>query len=272
MDMSPLLGGLVLTLLQLHTGDGHVLVKPEVSAYFGDDVILPCRYSSSDAPSNVTQVQWFRKQQSADHIIIVYHTIYGLDITNTTLSGRLKFSSGGSPVEDASILIAPVRPADQGEYICEFITFPAGNLRATTTLTLTEARAETGPLSKGHTAAVAMATILAVLLLATVVFVISARRRNNIIRHINNDRNPPPPLTQTEDVTYADVTFQRPPVIGPDATLDYMTVTPNNQLGSAPPSSRGSDCDWPPCPEVETVYSAVKLQPRDRSTGCDQRF
>lgn len=60
-----------------------------------------------------------------------------------------------------------------------------------------------------------------------------------------------------KDVTYADVTFRRPPGPKPDAWLEYTAVQPNSQLESAFPTQE-LDCDWPTA-DRETLYSAVRV-------------
>lgn len=105
-----------------------VTVSPKVFGLLGTNVTLPCTFNSEKTSFSLTQVQWERESQK----ILVYDPMYGLNVSSSALSGRLKLVNTSKV--DGSIHIRNVSMSDGGEYTCRVTTFPDGSYFGTTKL------------------------------------------------------------------------------------------------------------------------------------------
>ncbi|KAG9482115.1 nectin-2 isoform X1 [Eleutherodactylus coqui] len=113
--------GLLCSVLQAQD----VSVMEKVTAYIGDEITLPCSFTSTDPSQRVSQIMWLNGTES----LAASSGHFG-DYVKDTQRYQLVKQSNTSIV----LKISPVKYSDEGEYICEVTSFPAGNARATTTV------------------------------------------------------------------------------------------------------------------------------------------
>ncbi|XP_023560271.1 nectin-2 isoform X3 [Octodon degus] len=137
--LSPTLPLLSLLLLQLReTGaqDMQVQVLPEVQGQLGSTVELPCHLLPHTQNVNVTQVTWHRLNGVS---VAAFHPNFGTHFPNQQASQeRLAFVRAGQGAKtnlyDATLAIRDLRLEDEGNYTCEFATFPKGTRSGVTWL------------------------------------------------------------------------------------------------------------------------------------------
>ncbi|XP_067172970.1 nectin-2 isoform X2 [Apteryx mantelli] len=114
-----------------------VQVREEVVALVGEEAVLPCVLAAAGPHLKVSQVTWVRAGGSGGRRnIAVLHprlapSFPGEDEDGEG-GGRLRFR--GHSLQDATLLLQPLRLTDQGVYTCEFATYPDGNQGASTRL------------------------------------------------------------------------------------------------------------------------------------------
>ncbi|XP_038623277.1 nectin-2 isoform X3 [Tachyglossus aculeatus] len=133
---------LLLLLLLLGAGaqDLKVEVTPEVRGRLGGTVDLPCRLLPTGPDVKVSQVTWVRWDGvGRSYSVAVSHPEHGASYPDPETDGRrLKFLSAGlggeAALRDATLQVRELRAQDQGNYTCEFATFPRGNSKGATWL------------------------------------------------------------------------------------------------------------------------------------------
>ncbi|XP_036130740.1 nectin-2 isoform X3 [Molossus molossus] len=137
----PLLSLLLLLLLLRETGaqNGPVGMPPEVRGRLGDSVQLPCYLQSHGPKGNISQVTWQRLDPSgAIQSVAAFHPSHGLSFPSSQYGKeRLSFVTlGQNPgaMRDATLALQGLRVEDEGNYSCEFATFPQGTSRGVTWL------------------------------------------------------------------------------------------------------------------------------------------
>ncbi|XP_053308681.1 nectin-2 isoform X2 [Spea bombifrons] len=104
-----------------------VTTKDKVTGMLGGEVILPCTFTSNDPSVHVSQVIWRRDGVN----MAAFSPQHGTHVQDNV---RIQFVD---PTQtSAAIRITKLLAADEGEYVCEVTTFPAGNRLATTRLTV----------------------------------------------------------------------------------------------------------------------------------------
>nr|KAF6272584.1 nectin cell adhesion molecule 2 [Pipistrellus kuhlii] len=142
---TPLLPLLLLLLLrEAGAQNGRVSMPPEVRGRLGDTVELPCHLLSPGPKGNVSQVTWQRLDPSGDlQSVAAFHPSHGLSFPSRQFpKDRLSFRSmGQSPgarpgaeLRDATLVLQGLRVEDEGNFSCEFATFPLGTSRGVTWL------------------------------------------------------------------------------------------------------------------------------------------
>ncbi|XP_012888017.1 PREDICTED: nectin-2 isoform X1 [Dipodomys ordii] len=128
---------LLLLLLLRETGaqDVQVQVLPEVRGLLGGAVELPCHLLSHSPGVRITQVTW----QLLNSAVAAFHPSYGVHFPNPqSTKDRLSFVRAGddaqSDLRDATLVIQELKVEDEGNYTCEFATFPNGTRRGVTWL------------------------------------------------------------------------------------------------------------------------------------------
>ncbi|XP_006901322.1 PREDICTED: poliovirus receptor-related protein 2 [Elephantulus edwardii] len=136
---------LLLLLLLLHfweTGaqDVRVHVLPEVRGVLGNTVELPCQLLSPSNNVRISQVTWQRLDAAGGTPnVAVFHPAYGPSFPSLKPGQeRLSFVSigkgSGANLQDATLAFKGLRVGDEGNYTCDFATFPNGTIRGVTWL------------------------------------------------------------------------------------------------------------------------------------------
>ncbi|MBZ3878150.1 Nectin-2 [Sciurus carolinensis] len=136
--LSPTLPLLLLLLLLQETGaqDVRVQVLPEVRGRLGGTVDLPCLLLPRTSEVRISQVTWQRLDAAA---VAAIHPSYGIDYPSPKSNKeRLSFVRAGQGTKtdlwDATLAFQGLMVEDEGNYTCEFATFPNGTRRGVTWL------------------------------------------------------------------------------------------------------------------------------------------
>ncbi|XP_015352212.1 nectin-2 isoform X3 [Marmota marmota marmota] len=129
---------LLLLLLLRETGaqDVRVQVLPEVRGHLGGTVELPCHLLPPTSEVRISQVTWQRLDAAA---VAAFHPSYGVHYPSPQSSKeRLSFVRAGQGTKadlwDATLAFQGLMVEDEGNYTCEFATFPNGTRRGVTWL------------------------------------------------------------------------------------------------------------------------------------------
>lgn len=124
--------------------DMRVRMPAEVRGRLGDTVELPCHLLSQGPEGNVSQVTWQRLDPPKEsQSVAAFHPSHGLSFPSPQFSKeRLSFltmgqSTGnkrGPEMRDATLVLRGLTVKDEGNYSCEFATFPQGTSRGVTWL------------------------------------------------------------------------------------------------------------------------------------------
>ncbi|XP_004060985.1 nectin-2 isoform X2 [Gorilla gorilla gorilla] len=143
---TPLLWPLLLLLLLLETGaqDVRVQVLPEVRGQLGGTVELPCHLLPPVPGLYISLVTWQRPDAPANHQnVAAFHPKMGPSFPSSKPgSERLSFVSAKqstgqdteAELQDATLALHRLTVEDEGNYTCEFATFPKGSVRGMTWL------------------------------------------------------------------------------------------------------------------------------------------
>ncbi|XP_058530755.1 nectin-2 isoform X1 [Ochotona princeps] len=132
---------LLLLLREAGAQDVRVQMLSEVRGNLGGSVQLPCHLLSLAPGVRVSQVTW--KHQ--DVTVAAFHPKYGVHFPNPQFSQeRLSFVNAGqstgagqateTDLRDATLALQGLRVEDEGNYTCDFTTFPNGTRREVTWL------------------------------------------------------------------------------------------------------------------------------------------
>uniref|UniRef100_A0A5F9CIA2 Nectin cell adhesion molecule 2 n=1 Tax=Oryctolagus cuniculus TaxID=9986 RepID=A0A5F9CIA2_RABIT len=109
----------------------------EVRGQLGGTVELPCHLLSPAPGVRVSQVTWKHR----DVTVAAFHPKYGVHFPNPQLGQeRLSFVNAGAgqgtetDLRDATLALRGLRVEDEGNYTCDFTTFPNGTRREVTWL------------------------------------------------------------------------------------------------------------------------------------------
>ncbi|XP_032182169.1 nectin-2 isoform X3 [Mustela erminea] len=144
----PLLPLLLLLLLLRETGaqDVQVRVPPEVRGYLGSTVQLPCHLLPPGPEVRVSQVTWLHVDAAGvSKSVAAFHPSYGPSFRSPKPGEeRLSFVTAGQSagtrqgtemdLRDATLALRGLTVDDEGNYTCEFATFPSGTSRGVTWL------------------------------------------------------------------------------------------------------------------------------------------
>ncbi|XP_012980876.1 poliovirus receptor homolog [Mesocricetus auratus] len=104
-----------------------VQVLTNVTGLLNGTAYLLCSLTSSESVT-VTQVTWMRKKPDSSPLTVaVFHPVKGPSITDP---GRVEFLASRLDQWNASLSISHLRVEDEGNYECQFATFPAGSKSA----------------------------------------------------------------------------------------------------------------------------------------------
>ncbi|KAF7472879.1 Hypothetical predicted protein [Marmota monax] len=132
----PLLLLLLLLLRETGAQDVRVQVLPEVRGHLGGTVELPCHLLPPTSEVRISQVTWQRLDAAA---VAAFHPSYGVHYPSPQSSKeRLSFVRAGQGTKadlwDATLAFQGLMVEDEGNYTCEFATFPNGTRRGVTWL------------------------------------------------------------------------------------------------------------------------------------------
>nr|XP_044990391.1 nectin-2 isoform X1 [Jaculus jaculus] len=132
--LSPLL--LLLLLRETGAQDVWVQVLPEVQGRLGGSVELPCHLLPPTSNVRVSQVTWLRLGVAT---VAAFHPSFGVHFPNPQFSkDRLSFvkasQDASADQRDATLAFQGLVVEDEGNYTCEFATFPNGTRRGVTWL------------------------------------------------------------------------------------------------------------------------------------------
>lgn len=123
-----------------------VRVPPKVQGHLGDTVQLPCHLLSSGPDVRVSQVTWLHVDATgASRSVAAFHPAYGPSFRGPKPGEeRLSFVTAGqstgakqgteTELRDATLALRGLTVEDEGNYTCEFATFPSGTSRGVTWL------------------------------------------------------------------------------------------------------------------------------------------
>lgn len=124
--------------------DVRVRMPPEVQGRLGDTVQLPCHLLSQGPEGNVSQVTWQRLDPPKEsQSVAAFHPSHGLSFPSPQFGKeRLSFLTMGQStgprqapeMRDATLVLRGLTVEDEGNYSCEFATFPQGTSRGVTWL------------------------------------------------------------------------------------------------------------------------------------------
>ncbi|KAM9224880.1 nectin-2 isoform 2-T2 [Dugong dugon] len=132
----------LLLLLLWETGaqDVRVRVLPEVRGYLGGTVELPCHLLPPTPDVRISQVTWQRLDVAGGTPnVAVFHPSYGPSFPSLKPGqDRLSFVAVGqgtdAKLQDATLAFKGLTVEDEGNYTCDFATFPNGTIRGVTWL------------------------------------------------------------------------------------------------------------------------------------------
>ncbi|XP_057568783.1 nectin-2 isoform X4 [Hippopotamus amphibius kiboko] len=142
----PLLPLVMLLLRETGAQDVRVQVAAEVRGHLGDTVELPCHLLPPAPEIRVSQVTWLRLDVPEDEQnVAIFHPQYGPSFPSPKPGKeRLSFINAGPSagagrgteleVRDATLALRDLKVEDEGNYTCEFATFPRGTSRGVTWL------------------------------------------------------------------------------------------------------------------------------------------
>ncbi|XP_058136386.1 nectin-2 [Dasypus novemcinctus] len=133
---------LLLLLLPRESGAQHVRVRvpPEVRGRLGETVELPCHLLPLAPEVHVSQVTWLRLDAAKGNPnVAVFHPSFGPSFPSSEPGQeRLSFVATGegatTDLRDATLALKRLAVEDEGNYTCEFATFPRGTGRGVTWL------------------------------------------------------------------------------------------------------------------------------------------
>ncbi|KAK2903196.1 hypothetical protein Q8A67_007909 [Cirrhinus molitorella] len=240
-----------------------VVTDLKVTGYQGHDVTLLCQYNGN-TEDKITQVQWMWQNKSSKYHIMVFNVNNSVSLHDTILKDRVSFSKSSPSKDDASIIIKDVKMSDQGVYSCNYAIFPSGSHTGQTTLTVLEGSPPV--LSTTEAVGIVTAVVLIALIIAAVGYLFLHNRRYVTAKHLAFSKHikiytTPSPSDLQQDVTYADVTIQKPGKANRSTSssgdIEYAAVSFSGRSGSASRQAKQLALDFHTA-EQETMYAQVK--------------
>ncbi|XP_075769948.1 nectin-3-like isoform X4 [Pelodiscus sinensis] len=106
------------------------IVDPHVTAVWGKNVTLKCIIEIN---GKIIQTSWEKVHGKSTRTIAVLHPEYGFSVQGE-YQGRVSFKNYSRT--NATIILNNISFSDSGEYVCKAVTFPLGNVQASTTVTV----------------------------------------------------------------------------------------------------------------------------------------
>uniref|UniRef100_K7F9G3 Ig-like domain-containing protein n=1 Tax=Pelodiscus sinensis TaxID=13735 RepID=K7F9G3_PELSI len=125
-----LLAPLLLALVVCNRVLAGPIVDPHVTAVWGKNVTLKCIIEIN---GKIIQTSWEKVHGKSTRTIAVLHPEYGFSVQGE-YQGRVSFKNYSRT--NATIILNNISFSDSGEYVCKAVTFPLGNVQASTTVTV----------------------------------------------------------------------------------------------------------------------------------------
>lgn len=110
-----------------------VQVNDSMSGFIGTDVVLHCSFANPLPGVKITQVTWQKATNGTKQNVAIYNPSMGESVL-APYRGRVDFLRPS--FTDGTIRLSRLELEDEGVYICEFATFPAGNRESQLNLTI----------------------------------------------------------------------------------------------------------------------------------------
>lgn len=110
-----------------------VQVNDSMSGFIGTDVVLHCSFANPLPGVKITQVTWQKATNGTKQNVAIYNPSMGVSVL-APYRQRVEFLRPS--FVDGTIRLSRLELEDEGVYICEFATFPAGNRESQLNLTV----------------------------------------------------------------------------------------------------------------------------------------
>ncbi|XP_059563617.1 nectin-1 [Myotis daubentonii] len=110
-----------------------VQVNDSMYGFVGTDVVLHCNFANPLPSVKITQVTWQKATNGSKQNVAIYNPAMGVSVL-APYRGRVQFLQPS--FTDGTIRLSRLELDDEGVYICEFATFPAGNRESQLNLTV----------------------------------------------------------------------------------------------------------------------------------------
>lgn len=101
--------------------------------FIGTDVVLHCSFANPLPGVKITQVTWQKATNGSKQNVAIYNPAMGVSVL-APYRERVEFLRPS--FTDGTIRLSRLELEDEGVYICEFATFPAGNRESQLNLTV----------------------------------------------------------------------------------------------------------------------------------------
>lgn len=119
-----------------------VQVNDSMYGFIGTDVVLHCSFANPLPGVKITQVTWQKATNGSKQNVAIYNPAMGVSVL-APYRERVEFLRPS--FTDGTIRLSRLELEDEGVYICEFATFPAGNRESQLNLTVMGKLASTLP-------------------------------------------------------------------------------------------------------------------------------
>lgn len=110
-----------------------VQVNDSMYGFIGTDVVLHCSFTNPLPGVKITQVTWQKATNGSKQNVAIYNPAMGVSVL-APYRERVEFLRPS--FTDGTIRLSRLELDDEGVYICEFATFPAGNRESQLNLTV----------------------------------------------------------------------------------------------------------------------------------------
>lgn len=110
-----------------------VQVNDSMYGFIGTDVVLHCSFANPLPGVKITQVTWQKATNGSKQNVAIYNPAMGVSVL-APYRERVEFLRPS--FMDGTIRLSHLELEDEGVYICEFATFPAGNRESQLNLTV----------------------------------------------------------------------------------------------------------------------------------------
>ncbi|XP_036286150.1 nectin-1 [Pipistrellus kuhlii] len=110
-----------------------VQVNDSMSGFIGTDVVLHCSFANPLPGVKITQITWQKATNGSKQNVAIFNPAMGFSVL---LPYRERVQFLRPSFTDGTIRLSRLELDDEGVYICEFATFPAGNRESQLNLTV----------------------------------------------------------------------------------------------------------------------------------------